>query len=71
VAELEPVRPDWTRPDEKFIRPDETGFFSIFAGFLPDFCQFDVKNEPDAFRPDRMQKIRPVPTLTCGILVEG
>jgi hypothetical protein len=35
-----PVRPDRTRPDEKFIRPDETGF-------LPDFCQCDVKNEPD------------------------
>jgi hypothetical protein len=25
-SELEPVRPDRTRPDEKFIRPDETGF---------------------------------------------
>jgi hypothetical protein len=37
-----PVRPDRTRPDEKFIRPDETGFLS-------DFCQFDVKNEPDGF----------------------
>jgi hypothetical protein len=45
------------------------------AGFLPDFCQFDVKNEPAGFRPDRtgqilklagpdrMGKIRPVPTL--------
>jgi hypothetical protein len=43
---LEPVRPDRTRPDEKFIRPGETGFFSIF---LPDFCQFDVKNESDGF----------------------
>jgi hypothetical protein len=42
---------------------------------LPDFCQFDVKNEPAGFRPDRtgqilklagldrIQKIRPVPTL--------
>jgi hypothetical protein len=28
---------------------------------LPDFCQFDVKNEPAG--PDRMWKIRPVPTL--------
>jgi hypothetical protein len=27
-------------------RPDETRFF---AGFLPDFCQCDVKNEPDGF----------------------
>jgi hypothetical protein len=37
---------DRTRPDEKFIRPDETGFL---PDFLPDFCQFDVKNEPDGF----------------------
>jgi hypothetical protein len=41
----------------------------------PDFCQIGVKNDPAGFRPDRtgqilklagpdrMQKIRPVPTL--------
>jgi hypothetical protein len=40
-----------------------------------DFCRIDVKNDPAGFRPDRtgqilklagpdrMQKIRPVPTL--------
>jgi hypothetical protein len=28
-SELEPVRPDRTRPDEKFIQPDETGFLSV------------------------------------------
>jgi hypothetical protein len=59
---LEPVRPDRTRPDEKFIRPDETGFLPDFcqfdvknepARFLPDFCQFDAKNEPAGFQPDR------------------
>ncbi len=105
-AELEPVRPDRTRPDEKFIRLNETGFLPvfcrIFAGFLPDFCQFDVKNEPDGFYrifvdflpdfcqfdvknepagfqpdrtgqilnptgPDRMEKIRPVPTLRLSL----
>ncbi len=48
-----PVRPDRTRPDEKFIRLDETGFlpdfFRFFAGFLLDFCRIDVKNEPDGF----------------------
>jgi hypothetical protein len=102
--------PDRTRPDEKFIRPDETGFLPvhpaernrIFAGslpdfcrifvsltskmnrtdftgflsiFLPDFCQFDAKNEPAGFQPDRtgqilnpagpgrMEKTSPVPTL--------
>jgi hypothetical protein len=56
--------------------PDFFRFFAgFFAGFLPDFCQFDVKNDPAGFRPDRtgqilklagsdrMQKIRPVPTL--------
>jgi hypothetical protein len=49
------------------------------AGFLPDFCQIDVKNDPAGFRPDRtgqilklagpdrMQKIRPVPTLQCTL----
>jgi hypothetical protein len=54
-------------------RTDFTGLFSIF---LPDFCRIDVKNDPAGFRPDRtgqilklagpdrMQKIRPVPTLT-------
>jgi hypothetical protein len=53
-------------------RTDFTGLFSIF---LPDFCRIDVKNDPAGFRPDRigqilklagpdrMQKIRPVPTL--------
>jgi hypothetical protein len=38
---------DRTKPD--FCRI----FFDFFAGFfvrfLPDFCQFDVKNEPDGF----------------------
>jgi hypothetical protein len=29
---------------------------------LPDFCQFDVENKPAGFRPERMEKIRPVPT---------
>jgi hypothetical protein len=49
-SELEPVRPDRTGPVENFIRPDETGFFSIFLpDFLPNFCQCDVKNEPDGF----------------------
>ena len=45
---------------------------------LPDFCQFDVTNEPAGFRPDRtgqilnpagpdrMGKTRPVPTLGYG-----
>jgi hypothetical protein len=48
-----PIRPDRTRPDEKFIRPDETGFFSIFGpDFLPDFCRIDVKNDPAGFLPD-------------------
>ena len=58
-----PVRPDRTRPDENFIRPDETGFLPvhptgqnrIFAGSSgrtkPDFCEFDVKNEPAGFSP--------------------
>ncbi len=41
-----PVRPDRTRPDETGFLPD------FFAGFLPDFCQCDVKNEPDGFLPD-------------------
>ena len=54
---------DRTRPDENFIRPDETGFLPvhptgqnrIFAGSSgrtkPDFCEFDVKNEPAGFSP--------------------
>jgi hypothetical protein len=55
---------------------DFTGLFSIFLpDFLPDFCRIDVKNDPARFRPDRtgqilklagpdrIQKIRPVPTL--------
>jgi hypothetical protein len=45
----------------------------------PNFCQIGVKNDPAEFRPDgtgqilklagpdRMQKIRPVPTLVFGI----
>jgi hypothetical protein len=49
------------------------------AGFLPDFCQIGIKNDPAGFRPDRtgqilklagpdrMQNIRPVPTLVCRI----
>jgi hypothetical protein len=49
-----------------------TGFFSIF---LRIFCRIDAKNDPAGFRPDRtgqilklagpdrMQKIRPVPTM--------
>jgi hypothetical protein len=60
----------------KMNRTDFTGLFSIFVpDFLPDFCRIDVKNDPAGFRPDRtgqvlklagpdrMQKIRPVPTL--------
>jgi hypothetical protein len=39
-AELEPVRQSGSGP---------AGRNRIFAGFLPDFCQFDVKNEPDGF----------------------
>jgi hypothetical protein len=42
MAELEPVRQSGSGP----AGPDETGF-------LPDFCQFDVKNDPAGFRPDR------------------
>jgi hypothetical protein len=45
-----PIRPDRTRPDEKFIRPDETEFLpvdpaernQISAGFLPDLCRIFV-----------------------------
>jgi hypothetical protein len=45
----------------------------------PDFCQIGVKNDAAGFRPDRtgqilklagpdrMQKIRPVPTLLLSI----
>ncbi len=92
-----PVWSDRTRTDEKFIRPDETGFLPVHpaernrisAGFLsvwrqkwtgrilPDFCRFDVTNEPARFLPfwrqkwtgristgpDRMEKTSPVPTL--------
>jgi hypothetical protein len=36
-----------------------------FCRVLPDFCQFDVKNELAGFRPDWMEKIRPVPTLNA------
>jgi hypothetical protein len=58
-------------------------FAGLFAGFLPDFCQIGVKNHPVGFRPDRtgqilklagpdrMQKIRPVPTLSCRTLTQG
>jgi hypothetical protein len=68
-----PVRPDRTRPDENFIRPDETGFLPVHpaernrisAGFLPDFCQFDVKNEPDGFQPDRTGWKKPVRFQLC------
>ena len=50
---------------------------------LPDFCQFDVKNEPAGFRSDRtgqilkpagsdrMGKIRPVPTLPRKMTAVG
>ena len=30
-------------------------FGGFFAGFLPDFCQFDVKKEPAGFLPDFCQ----------------
>ncbi len=36
-----------TKPD--FCRIFFDFFVGFFAGFLPDFCQCDVKNEPDGF----------------------
>jgi hypothetical protein len=56
-------------------KKNRTDFAGLFSIFLPDFCRIDVKNDPAGFRPDRtgqilklagpdrMQKIRPVPTL--------
>jgi hypothetical protein len=58
---LEPVRQSGSGPDKTGRKVHPAGrnriFFDFFAGFfvrfLPDFCQFDVKNEPAGFRPDR------------------
>jgi hypothetical protein len=73
---LKPVRLRSGRTGQDRTKPDFCRiFFDFFAGFLPDFCRIDVKNDPAGFRPDqtgqilklagpdRMQKIRPVPTL--------
>ncbi len=42
TSELEPVRQSGSGPAGR-----NRIFFDFFAGFLPDFCQCDVKNEPD------------------------
>jgi hypothetical protein len=53
---LEPVRQSGSGP----AGPDKTGRNRIFAGFLPDFCRIDVKNDPVGFfaefLPDWRQK---------------
>jgi hypothetical protein len=64
LTELEPVRQSGSGP----AGPDKTGrkvhpagrnriFAGFFAGFLPDFCWIDVKNDPAGFRPDRTGQI--------------
>jgi hypothetical protein len=61
---LEPVRQSGSGP----AGPDKTGrkvhpagrnriFAGFFAGFLPDSCRIDVKNDPAEFRPDRTGQI--------------
>jgi hypothetical protein len=59
-----PVRPDRTRPDEKFIRPDETGFFSIF---LPDFCRIFVSLTSKMNRTDLPDFFRFFCPIVCEI----
>ena len=46
---------------EFMVLPD----FIVFLPKMnqPDFCQFDLKNEPIGFRWERMVKVRSVPTL--------
>jgi hypothetical protein len=44
-----PVWPDRTRPDEKFIRPDETRFLFDFFRF---FCRIFASLTPKMNRPD-------------------
>jgi hypothetical protein len=48
---LEPVRQSGSGPAEPdgFYRIFFDFFARLFVRFLPDFCQFDVKNEPDGF----------------------
>ncbi len=51
ITELEPVRQSGSGPAEPdgFYRIFFDFFARFFVRFLPDFCQFDVKNEPDGF----------------------
>ncbi len=45
---------DRTKSSSGRTKPDFCRiFFDFFAGFLPDFCRIDVKNDPAGFRPDR------------------
>jgi hypothetical protein len=50
-AELEPVRQSGSGPDKTGRKVHPAGrnriFARFFVRFLPDFCQCDVKNEPD------------------------